>query len=115
MGSREINSYYLSYFDYVSPSNIVKVEDLKDYGFDIIQNVDKGSLEKSKKIKLVKDEVGRNRIDPEGKERKLGVLEMELKEFLNSGVFERNKTSKCDRCEYLDICKVGELDEINEK
>jgi len=40
---------------------------------------------------------------------------MELKEFLNSGVFERNKTSKCDRCEYLDICKVGELDEINEK
>lgn len=80
-----------------------------------IFNVDKGSLEKSKKIKLVKDEIGRNRIDPEGKERKLGVLEAELKEFLDSGVFERNKTSKCDRCEYLDICKVGELGEINEK
>ncbi|WP_028855208.1 PD-(D/E)XK nuclease family protein [Psychrilyobacter atlanticus] len=77
-----------------------------------IFNVDKGNLEKSKKIKLVKDESGRNKIDPEGKERKLGVLEIELKELLNSGVFERNKTSKCDRCEYLDICKVGELDEI---
>ncbi|UUV18993.1 PD-(D/E)XK nuclease family protein [Fusobacteria bacterium ZRK30] len=76
-----------------------------------IFNVDKGSLEKSKKIKLVKDEIGKNKIDPDGKERKLGVLEIELKEFLNSGIFERNKTSKCDRCEYLDICKVGELDE----
>lgn len=79
-----------------------------------IFNVDKGSLEKSKKIKLVKDEIGRNKIDPDGKERKLGVLEIELKEFLNSGIFERNKTSKCDRCEYLDICKVGELDENKE-
>ncbi len=80
-----------------------------------IFNVDKGNLEKSKKIKLVKDESGRNKIDPEGKEKKLGVLETELKEFLNLGVFERNKTSKCDRCEYLDICKVGELDEIKGK
>ena len=76
-----------------------------------IFNVDKGNLEKSKKIKLVKDETGRNKIDPDGKEKKLGVLETELKEFLNSGVFERNKTSKCDRCEYMVICKVGELDE----
>jgi ATP-dependent helicase/nuclease subunit B len=77
-----------------------------------IFNVDKGNLEKSKKIKLVKDETGRNKIDPEEKEKKLGVLETEVKEFLNLGVFERNKTSRCDRCEYLDICKVGELDEI---
>jgi len=76
-----------------------------------IFNVDKGNLEKSKKIKLVKDEVGRNKIDPDGKEKKLGVLETELKEFLNLGIFERNKTSRCDRCEYLNICKVGELDE----
>ncbi|MCS5422972.1 MULTISPECIES: PD-(D/E)XK nuclease family protein [Psychrilyobacter] len=77
-----------------------------------IFNVDKGNLEKSKKIKLVKDETGRNKVDPDGKEKNLGVLEIELKEFLNSGIFERNKTSKCDRCEYLDICKVGEVDEI---
>ncbi|OQY42571.1 MAG: hypothetical protein B6227_01540 [Fusobacteriia bacterium 4572_74] len=77
-----------------------------------IFNVDMGNLEKSKKIKLVKDENGRNKIDPDGKEKNLGVLETKLKEFLNLGVFERNKTSKCDRCEYLDICKVGELDEI---
>lgn len=77
-----------------------------------IFNVDKGNLEKSKKIKLVKDEAGRNKIDPEGKEKKLGILEIELKKLLNLGVFERNKTSKCNRCEYIDICKVGELDEI---
>jgi len=77
-----------------------------------IFNVDKGNLEKSKKIKLVKDETGRNKIDPEGKEKKLGILETELKELLKLGTFERNKTSKCDRCEYLDICKVGELDGI---
>ncbi|MEI6857434.1 PD-(D/E)XK nuclease family protein [Psychrilyobacter sp.] len=79
-----------------------------------IFNVDKGNLEKSKKIKLVKNEAGRNKVDPDGKEKKIGVLETELKYFLDLGVFERNKTSKCDRCEYLDICKVGELDEIKE-
>ena len=80
-----------------------------------IFNVDKGTLEKSKKIKLVKDEAEKNNIDPDGKEKNLGVLETELDGLLKLGVFERNKTSKCNRCEYLGICKVGEVDEINGK
>lgn len=37
IASREIDNYNMAY-SYVGPDIVVKVEDLKDYGFDIIQN-----------------------------------------------------------------------------
>jgi hypothetical protein len=75
-----------------------------------IFNVDKCSLEKPNKIRLVKDETGRNKIDFDGKNKTLKVLETELEEFFNLGVFQRtDRNSSCGRCEYIDICKVGEI------
>ena len=75
-----------------------------------IFNVDKCSLEKPSKIRLVKDEIGREKIDFEGKNKTLKVLETELDEFLKLGVYERtDRASSCGRCEYMEICKVGEI------
>ena len=79
-----------------------------------IFNVDKGDLERSKTIKMVKDESGRSIVDPEGKDRRLKVLQTELEEFLKLGNYERKISSGCDRCDYIDICKVGEYDEEQE-
>lgn len=75
-----------------------------------IFNVDKGNLEKSEVIKMVKDEKGRIEVDPEGKNNRLKVLQIELEEFLKLGNFERKVSSICNRCDYIDICKVGELE-----
>ena len=76
-----------------------------------IFNVDKGNLEKSEVIKMVKDEKGRIIVDPEGKNNRLKVLQTELEEFLKLGNFDRKASSGCNRCDYIDICKVGELDD----
>lgn len=76
-----------------------------------IFNVDKGNLEKSKTIKMVKDQVGRDIVDPEGKDKRLKILQTELEEFFKLGNFERKISSNCDRCDYIDVCKVGEYDE----
>jgi hypothetical protein len=76
-----------------------------------IFNVDKGNLEKSEVIKMVKDEKGRTTVDPEGKNNRLKVLQTELEEFLKLGNFDRKASSGCNRCDYIDICKVGELDD----
>ena len=76
-----------------------------------IFNVDKGSLEKSNTIKMVKDKTGRDIVDPEGKDRRIKVLQTELEDFFKLGNFERKISSSCDRCDYIDICKVGEYDE----
>ena len=75
-----------------------------------IFNVDKGNLEKSEVIKMVKDEKGRTIVDPGGKNNRLKVLQTELEEFLKLGSFDRKVSSGCSRCDYINICKVGELD-----
>lgn len=74
-----------------------------------IFNVDKGSLGKSDKIKLIKEERNRINVDPDGKNKKLEVLETGLKEFLDLKEFTRNQSSDCTRCHYINICKASEV------
>ncbi len=75
-----------------------------------IFNVDKGTLEKSEKIKLVEDEEAKQLMGIGGGVKNIKVLEEELEQFFKGGKFKRKESSKCNRCEYLGICKVGELD-----
>ena len=59
-----------------------------------IFNVDKGLLEESKKIKMNKED-----------------LVKELSEWLKEKKYNRKKSSICGRCEYVDLCRVGEIED----
>jgi hypothetical protein len=59
-----------------------------------IFNVDKGELKESIKVKMYSED-----------------LNEELKSWIKSGEYERVKSSKCGRCEYVEICRIGELED----